>query len=52
MINNLPEKVSIDDIMADLYFRLQVDTWLKELDNCKGIPHKKVEKRLSKWLNR
>lgn len=52
MIKKLPEKVSIDDIFAELYFRLQVDTGLKELDAGKGIPHKEVEKRLSKWLKK
>jgi predicted transcriptional regulator len=46
MIQSLPEEVSVDDIMAELYFKLQVDTGLKELDEGKGIPHEEVEKRL------
>ena len=50
MIQSLPEEVSIDDIMAELYFKLQVDAGLKELDEGKGIPHEEVEKRMSKWL--
>lgn len=50
MIQSLPEEVSVDDIMAELYFKLQVDTGLKELDEGKGIPHEEVEKRLFKWL--
>ena len=50
MIQSLPEGVSIDDIMAELYFKLQVDAGLKELDEGKGIPHEEVEKRVSKWL--
>ncbi len=52
MIQNLPEDVSVEDIMAELYFRLQVDAGLKELDEGKGIPHEEVEKRMSKWLNK
>ncbi len=48
MIGNLPDKVTLDDIMAELYFRIQVDTGLKELDEGKGIPHKEVKKRISK----
>ena len=52
MIKDLPEKVSIDDIMAELYFRLEVDKGLKELNEGKGIPHEKVKKRMAKWLNR
>lgn len=50
MIELLPEEVSIDDIMAELYFKLQVDTGLNELDEGKGIPHEEVEMRMSKWL--
>jgi len=45
MIKELPDEVSVDDIMAELYFRLQVDVGLKELDEGKGIPHEEVEKR-------
>ena len=51
MIKKLPEKVSVDDILAELYFRLQVDKGLKELDEGKGIPHEEVEKRMFKWLS-
>ena len=50
MIQNLPDDVSIDDIMSELYFRLQVDVGLKELDEGKGILHQEVAKRMSKWL--
>lgn len=52
MIQSLPEEITIDGIMAELYFRLQVDTGLKELDEGKGIPHEEVEKRMSKWLTK
>ncbi len=52
MIKSLPEDVSVDDIIAELYFKLQVDAGLKELDEGKGIPHEKIEKRMSKWLTK
>ena len=52
MIQSLPNEVTIDDIMAELYFKSQVDAGLKELDEGKGIPHEEVEKRMSKWLSR
>ncbi|MBU1209171.1 MAG: hypothetical protein KKH04_19960, partial [Proteobacteria bacterium] len=52
MIQSLPDEVTIDDIMAELYFKLQVDAGLKELDEGEGIPHEEVEKRISKWLSR
>jgi predicted transcriptional regulator len=50
MIQSLPEDVTVDDIVAELYFKLQVDAGLKELDKGKGIPHEEIEKRMSKWL--
>ncbi len=52
IIKSLPEDVTIDDIMAELYFKLQVDAGLKELDEGKGIPHEQIEKRMSKWLTK
>lgn len=50
MIKGMPEEVSIEDIMAELYFRYQVDEGLKQLDKGKGIPHEEIEKRMAKWL--
>lgn len=52
MIQNLPDDVSVEEIMAELYFRFQVDAGLKDLDEGKGISHEEVEKRMSKWLNK
>ena len=52
MIQSLPEDITIDDIMSELYFKLQVDAGLNELDEGKGIPHEDVEKRMSKWLSK
>ncbi len=50
MIQNMPEETSVEDIMAELYFRYQVDEGLKQLDGGRGIPHEEVEKRMAKWL--
>jgi len=50
IVKGLPEDATIDDVMAGLYFKLQVDAGLKELDGGKGIPHSAVEKRMSRWL--
>lgn len=52
MVQSLPMNVTIDDIMAELYFKMQVDSGLKELDEGKGIPHEEVEERMSKWLTK
>ncbi|MEK6599886.1 MAG: hypothetical protein AABY52_06065 [Deltaproteobacteria bacterium] len=52
MIQSLPNEVTIDEIMAELYFKSQVDAGLKELDGGKAVSHEEVEKRMSKWLSR
>jgi len=52
MIQDMPKDISVEDIMAELYFRYQVDEGLKQLDEGKGIPHKEVEKRMEKWLKK
>jgi len=52
MIQNMPEETSVEDIMAELYFRYQVDEGLKQLDEGQGIPHEEVEKRMAKWLKK
>ena len=52
MIQSLPEDITIDDIMSELYFKLQVDAGLRDLDEGSGISHKEVEKRMSKWLSK
>ena len=45
LVRNLPDEVTVDDIMRELYFKIQVDKGLKELDEGKGIPHEEVERR-------
>lgn len=52
LVRNLPDEVTVDDIMRELYFKIQVDKGLKELDEGKGIPHEEVERRLSRWLSK
>jgi hypothetical protein len=52
MIKNMPQDVSVEDIMAELYFRYEVDQGIKQLDEGKGIPHEQIEKRMKKWLKK
>ncbi|HLP60923.1 MAG TPA: hypothetical protein VK186_23220, partial [Candidatus Deferrimicrobium sp.] len=52
LVETLPEEVTLDDIMSELYFKTQVDRGLMELDEGKGIPHEEVEMRLSEWLSK
>lgn len=52
MIESLPDDITVDDIMAELYFRMQVDAGLNELDEGKGMTHEQAKERLSKWLQK
>jgi len=52
MVDSLPDDVTVDDIIAELYFKLQVDAGLKELDEGKGISHDRVKDRMAKWLKK
>ena len=52
MVRDLPEDVTIDEILAEIFFKAQVDAGLKELDEGQGIPQEEGEKRMSRWLRR
>ena len=51
MIERLPDDVTADDILREIYFKMQVDAGLEELDEGLGIPHENVEEHMSKWLS-
>jgi len=50
MIQTLPDSVSIDDILEEILFRIDVQKGIEELDAGKGIPHDEIVKRFSKCL--
>ncbi len=52
MIQTLPDNITLEDVMEELYFKLQVDAGMKELDEVKRISHEEVEKRMSRWLTK
>ncbi|MCK5147317.1 hypothetical protein KAR48_11210 [bacterium] len=52
LIEKLPDNASIDDIISELYFKIQVDAGLKELEEGKGIPHDIVKERFVKWTTK
>lgn len=51
MIEQMPDDISVSDIMAELYFKKKVDAGLKALDEGKSIPHEQVKERMKKWTN-
>jgi len=48
LVQLLPESATLDDVMAELYFKMQVDAGIKELDEGAGISHKDVAMRLTR----
>ena len=49
MIRRLPDDASVEDIVAELYFRCKVDEGLRQLDAGEGIGHEEARRRLGKW---
>ncbi|MFZ3383552.1 MAG: hypothetical protein WA144_06465 [Candidatus Methanoperedens sp.] len=49
-MNTVHDIASVQDIMAELYFRQKVDAGLQALDKNKGIEHSIVKEKLKKWL--
>ena len=50
MISQLPDNISVEDIMSELYFRQKVDEGLRQLDAGQGVSHEDAQRRLEKWL--
>ena len=51
MIRQMPDDVTVPDIMAELYVRQKIDAGLRQLDAGEGIDHEEVKRRLSRWLD-
>ncbi len=51
MIERLPDDTSVEDIMAELYFRQKVNEGLRQLDAGEGIEHEEARRKLGKWLS-
>ena len=52
LVKSMPDNATVDDVIEELYFKLQVDRGLSELDRGESLPHEEVERRLAKWLSR
>ena len=50
LIHTLPDDVTLEDIMYELYFRSRVDLGIQQLDEGKVLPHDEVKKNLAAWL--
>jgi len=50
IISQLPDDVSVADIMSELYLQMKVEEGLRQLDAGEGIKHAEVVKRVEKRL--
>ncbi|MCF6094750.1 hypothetical protein L1765_12340 [Microaerobacter geothermalis] len=51
IIQEMPDNVTMEDILYKLYVRARIEEGIKELDEGKGIPHEEAMERIFKWLN-
>ena len=50
LINSLPSKATMDDIIHALYVQAKFQHGEQEIKQKKGIPHEEAKKRLRRWL--
>ena len=50
-VRDLPDNASIEDAMERLLFLAKIERGLHQADAGQTIPHKKVARRMAKWLN-
>ncbi len=50
MIQAMPEDVSLEEIMYELYFRQRVDRGLEELEQGETLTPEAVKRSLAQWL--
>lgn len=48
-IDDLPDKIEIEDAMEKLYFLYKVEKGIKQADNGEKIDHQTVKERFQKW---
>lgn len=51
LIKGLPDDVTVDDIIEQLHFKIQIDAGLKELDEGQVIGHEDVVNKMDKWIS-
>ncbi|GAA0338131.1 hypothetical protein GCM10008967_30520 [Bacillus carboniphilus] len=51
LIKDLPENVTLEDIMRELYDRSKIEKGIRELNSGKAMSHSEVKEKLGKWLN-
>ncbi len=50
LLGKLPDETNYEDIIAEIYFKKQVEEGIEQLDNGQSLNHEEVKKRLERWL--
>ena len=51
MIERMPEEASLEDIFAELYFKMKVEQGLADVAAGRVFTDDEARKRFAKWLN-
>jgi predicted transcriptional regulator len=51
MIRRMPDDATVDDIIAELFVRQQIDVGLRQLNEGETLTQEEVEKELGRWLS-
>ena len=51
LLNKIPDDASYEDIIAEIYFKKQVEEGIEQLDKGQTLINEEVKKRMEKWLN-
>lgn len=49
LINKMPDDSSFDDIIAELYFKQQVEQGLKDIESGRTYTHSQIKDMVSQW---
>lgn len=49
LIDKLPDDATTEDIMAELYFKEQVDRGLRDVAAGRVVSHEELKKRVARW---
>lgn len=50
LLDKLPADTNYEDIIAEIYFKKQVEEGIEQLENGKSLSNEEVKKRFEKWL--
>ncbi len=50
IMQDLPDDVTFEDAIYELYVAFKIQQGLEQLDNGEGIPHEEAKRRIRQWL--